>query len=492
MQKTTKLYKVQDVDSPQTEETVSPKDKEVQKLVMANNKNKNTDKVAKTKTNQKPKQTQNNQIAYIDSKNENLLNQILERQNMISAYKKVKSNKWAPGIDWITTEEFESYLELNWTNIKQKITKGEYKPKPVRRVEIPKPNGWGKRLLGIPTVMDRVIQQAILQVISPMYEQSFSQFSYGFRPKRSPHQAINQAKEYMEQWYRYVVDIDLEKFFDTVNHDRLMARLARTIKDKFLLKLIRKYLQWWVMIEWVKTKTEDGTPQWWNLSPLLSNIVLDELDRELEKRGHKFCRYADDLNIYVKSKRAGDRVLKSITKLIESKLKLKVNQDKTWVDTPDKRKFLWFSIYEREDGTFWITIAKQVRVMIKNKLRFLTRRSDGNNVKYKIDKINEYSTGMINYYKVTDDQWFFRYIDWWIRRRLRMCYWKQWKQIKTKIKNLKRLWYNHKDAYKYANTRKSYWRIALSWILTRTLTNQYFINQWLKSLSWKLEQLSFI
>jgi RNA-directed DNA polymerase len=494
MQKITNLYESSSVSSPETKETVSLKNTEAQKLVVANNKNKNTSKVAKTKINQKSKQiqTQNNQIAHIDSENKNLLSQILERQNMILAYKRVKSNKGAPWIDWIAVEEFESYLQQNWSNTKQKIIEWKYKPKPVRRVDIPKPNGKGKRLLGIPTVMDRVIQQAVLQVVSPIYEQTFSQFSYGFRPKRSPHQAINQAKEFLEKWYKYVVDIDLEKFFDTVNHDKLMARLALTIKDKMLLKLIRRYLQSWVMIEWIRTKTEIWTPQWWNLSPLLANIVLDELDKELEERWHRFCRYADDLNIYVKSKRAWDRVLKSITEFIESKLRLKVNQDKSWTDVPSKRKFLGFTLYTKKDWTSWIRIAMQVKTLIKNKLRYLSKRSSWKNMSYKIFKINEYSVWLINYYGIACAKRFFEEIDQWLRRRLRMCYWKQWKKTKTKYKNLKKLWLKHQKAYEYANTRKSYWRISNSWILSKTLTNQFFIDQWLKSLSWKFKQLKLV
>ena len=297
------------------------------------------------------------------------------------------------------------------------------------------------------------------------------------------------AKEYIEEGYEYVVDIDLAQFFDTVNHDRLMARIARKIKDKRVLKLIRRYLQSGVMVSGVKTKTEIGTPQGGNLSPFLANIVLDELDKELKNRGHRFCRYADDCNIYVKSKRAGDRVLKSVTKYIEKQLKLRVNQRKSGTDKMNKRKFLGFRFYWKKGGRIGITIAKQVKSRIKGKYKILTERNQGRAMSYVISKINEYSRGMINYFAIADGKTFFNEIEQWLRRRLRMYIWKQWKNCKTKCKNLRKLGLKRIVAIKFSYTRKGYWRIANSPILAYTMTNEYFKDLGLQSLSKKFKQL---
>jgi len=274
----------------------------------------------------------------------NLLEKILHKNNLNRAYKRVKKNKGSHGVDGMKVDELLPFLKEHGLFLIEEIAMGKYKPKPVKRVEIPKPNG-GIRLLGIPTVVDRFIQQAIAQVLTRVYDREFSENSFGFRPGRDAYMAVRQAKEYMNQGYRWVVDIDLEKFFDKVNHDILMSIVAKKIQDKILLKLIRKYLQAGVMIGGLYFKTEKGTPQGGPLSPLLSNILLDELDKELERRGHKFCRYADDCNIYVKSKRAGERVMKSITKFLDRKLKLTVNKDKSAVDRPWRRKFLGFTFY---------------------------------------------------------------------------------------------------------------------------------------------------
>ena len=295
-----------------------------------------------------------------------MLNQILERQNMIRALKRVETNNGKHGVDMMPVQILRQHTLENWETIKSQILSGTYEPQPVRRVEIPKPDG-GVRLLGIPTVTDRLIQQAIAQILSKEYDKSFSNNSFGFRPNRSCHDAVRKAKVYIKEGYRWVVDIDLEKFFDKVNHDRLMAILAKRIKDKMLLKLIRKYLQSGVMINGVVVDTEEGTPQGGPLSPLLSNIVLDELDKELEKRGHKFVRYADDCNIYVKSQRAGERTMKSVQKFIEKKLRLKVNELKSAVDRPWKRKFLSFSFTSHKESK--IRIAKIALERMKKKIR---------------------------------------------------------------------------------------------------------------------------
>ncbi|MCR3761931.1 group II intron reverse transcriptase/maturase [Clostridium felsineum] len=401
----------------------------------------------------------------------NLLEKILDRQNMNFAYKRVKSNKGSHGVDGMKVDELLQYLKQNGKTLIASIFNGIYSPKAVRRVEIPKPNG-GIRLLGIPTVVDRTIQQAIAQVLTPIFEKTFSENSYGFRPKRDAKQAIKKAKEYMEKGYKWVVDIDLEKYFDTVNHDKLMALVAREIKDKRVLKLIRLYLQSGVMINGVVFETEEGCPQGSPLSPLLSNIMLTELDRELEKRGHKFCRYADDNNIYVKSKKAGYRVMQSITKFIESKLKLKVNKDKSAVDRPWKRKFLGFTFYQWY-GKIGIRVHEKSVRKFKAKIKAITARSNALNMENRIIKLRQCIIGWLNYFRIADIRKLAKKLDEWIRRRLRMCLWKQWKKIKTKYDNLRKFGINNSKAWEFANTRKSYWRIANSPILATTLTNSY-------------------
>src|SRR5699024_8910072 len=288
---------------------------------------------------------------------ENLLEKIVEKRNFFEAYKKVVANKGSHGIDGMKVDELLPFLQEHYETLKVELLSGKYNPLPVKRVEIPKPNG-GIRLLGIPTVIDRLIQQAINQVINPIFDREFSNSSYGFRPGRNAHMALKQAQKHINEGYRYVVDMDLKKFFDNVNHDLLMHLVARKIQDRRVLKLIRKYLNSGVMLNGMLVKSENGAPQGGPLSPLLSNILLDELDKELERRGHRFCRYADDCNIYVKSKRAGDRVLKSITKFLEQKLKLKVNDEKSAVSSPTKRKFLGYSFYYGKDGIKFRVHAK--------------------------------------------------------------------------------------------------------------------------------------
>ena len=326
----------------------------------------------------------------------NLLEKILDSNNLRLAFKRVKANKGSHGVDGMKVDELPQYLKQNVGTLKESILEGTYRPKPVRRVEIPKPDG-GIRLLGIPTVVDRMVQQAIAQILSPIFERTFSDNSYGFRPKRDAKQAIKRAKEYIEQGHKWVVDIDLAKYFDTVNHDKLTALVAREIKDKRVLKLIRLFLQSGVMINGIVVDTEEGCPQGGPLSPLLSNIMLTEFDKELEKRGHKFCRYADDCNIYVKSKKAGERVMGNVTEFLEGKLKLKVNRDKSAVDRPWRRKFLGFTFYQLY-GKIGIRVHQKSIIKFRNKIREITSRSSGKSMEFRIHKLRQCIIGWLNYF----------------------------------------------------------------------------------------------
>lgn len=410
-----------------------------------------------------------------------LLERILSRDNMNSAYKRVKANKGSHGVDSITVDELLQYLKEHGQELRQSLLKGRYIPQPVRRVEIPKPDG-GKRLLGIPTVVDRVIQQAIAQVLTPIYEKKFSDNSYGFRPLRSAKQAIEKCREYINAGYTWTVDIDLAKYFDTINHDKLIRLLSNDIKDGRVISLIRKYLQSGVMINGVVMETEEGAPQGGPLSPLLSNIMLHELDVELTKRKLCFCRYADDCNIYVKSKKAANRIMKSITQFIEVKLKLKVNKDKSTVDRPWKLKFLGFSFY-RGKGEYRIRVHEKPLRKFKAKLKELTSRNNAMKMEYRFLRLKQAIVGWVNYFAIADMKNILKTLDEWLRRRIRMCFWKQWKKIKTKHDNLVRLGIPNNKAWEYANTRKSYWRISKSPILSRTLTNKYLKEIGLVSIS---------
>ena len=410
-----------------------------------------------------------------------LLEDVLERDNMLKAMYRVISNKGSHGIDGMKTDELREHVKRTWTTVKSKLLEGKYNPSPVRRIEIPKPDG-GIRLLGIPTVQDRMIQQAIAQVLSEIYEPTFSESSFGFRPNRGAKNAIKQSETYINQGYRWVVDMDLEKFFDKVNHDILMGKLEKKIKDRRLLKLIRKYLESGVLVNGIKVSSEEGTPQGGPLSPLLANIMLDGIDKELEKRGHKFCRYADDCNIYVKSKKAGIRVMDSVTKLIENNLKLKVNKNKSAVDLVTNRKFLGLSFYYRK-GKFKIRIHDKSIKRFRDKIRDITNRNRGISIDERILRLNDSIRGWINYFGIADAKRKLKILDSWIRRRLRACLWKQWKKTKTKYKNLIKLGISKSQAYQFANTRKGYWRISKSPILDIALNNGYFKSIGLMSLS---------
>lgn len=408
-----------------------------------------------------------------------MMKQLLSRDNLLTALKRVEQNKGSHGVDGMSVKDLREHITLHWQEIRRSIENGTYQPSPVRRVEIPKPNG-GTRMLGIPTVTDRFIQQAIAQALTPLYDPEFSECSYGFRPNKRGHDAVRRAKGYIQEGYRWVVDLDLEKFFDKVNHDKLMALLAKKVEDKNILKLIRKYLQSGVMINGVVAETLEGTPQGGPLSPLLSNIILDELDKELEFRGHKFVRYADDCNIYVRTRKAGERVKESLTRYIEGKLKLRVNEEKSAVDRPWKRKFLGFSFTATKEPK--IRLAKQSLARVKAKIKELTSRSKPIPMDQRVKKLTQYLVGWCGYFALADTHTPFQRLDEWLRRRLRMCMWKQWKKPKTKVRNLIALGVPKGKAYEWGNSRKAYWRIASSPIMQRTLDNQYWSNLGLCSL----------
>ena len=411
----------------------------------------------------------------------NLLEEILARQNMIKALKRVETNKGAPGIDGMEVSNLRKYLGKEWKLIKSSLLDSTYEPMPVREVEIPKPDG-GTRTLGIPTAVDRMIQQAIAQKLTPIFEKQFSCQSYGFRPGRKAHDAVLKAKEYIEQGYKWVVDIDIEKFFDRVNHDMLMARVARKIKDKKVLKLIRAYLNSGVMVNGVVIDTAKGTPQGGPLSPLLSNIVLDDLDKELERRGHRFCRYADDCNIYLKSRRATGRTYSSIRKFIEKKLKLKVNISKSAADIVWRRKFLGFSYYTSSKGEISLRLAPGVAKRQRDKIREITKRNRGKSIDSIIAEINVKMIGFINYFKIADIRQFLVKLESWIRRKLRVIVWKHWKKMPTKFRKLLGMGLTLEQTKIIVYSRKKYWRLSMTPQLNTVMGIAFFRDKGLLNL----------
>lgn len=393
---------------------------------------------------------------------EQLLEAVVERENLWLALKQVERNSGAAGVDKMTVEQLRPYLREHWLRIKEELLAGKYQPKPVRKVEIPKSSGKGMRMLGIPTVIDRLIQQAVHQVLSPLFERSFSESSYGFRPHRSAQQAVLKAREYVREGRRWVVDIDLEKFFDRVNHDVLMSRLVRRIKDKRVLRLIRRYLQAGMMANGLATARREGTPQGGPLSPLLSNILLDELDRELERRGHKFCRYADDSNIYVQSRSAGERVMKSITRFLERRLRLKVNAEKSAVARPWERKFLGYSLTWHRKARLRVAAASMQR--LKAKLREIFRRGRGRNIGGLIEAdLTPLLRGWMNYFRLAEVKGVFDELDSWIRRKLRCVIWRQWKRALARAKGLMKRGLKKTQAWESAtNGRGPWWNAGAS------------------------------
>lgn len=364
-----------------------------------------------------------------------LMEAVVERENMLKALGSVEANKGSAGVDGMPVEALRAWLRDNWPQLKEQLLTASYKPQPVRGVQIPKPGGKGVRQLGIPTVVDRLIQQALNQAMQPLFDGGFSNSSYGFRPGRSAHQAVRQAQAYVSEGRRWVVDMDLEKFFDRVNHDVLMSRVARKVKDKRALKLIRCYLEAGMLQGGLVSQRVEGTPQGGPLSPLLSNILLDDLDKELEKRGHRFCRYADDCNIYVHSQRAGQRVLASVTRFVQERLKLKVNQDKSAVERPWNRKFLGYSMTFHKHPRLKVAPASVER--LKAKMREELRKARGRNLGRVIEeKLTPILRGWINYFKLAQVKGIFEELDGWLRRKLRCLLWRQWKRPVTRAKNL--------------------------------------------------------
>lgn len=416
-----------------------------------------------------------------------LLDLILETSNLSQAITRVVENKGSSGIDGMNVIEGRKYFYEHKEEIKTAIKTRTYKPKPVKRVEIPKPDG-GIRNLGVPCVVDRILQQAIHQVLSPIYEEKFSEYSYGFRPNRDCHMAINKVIEYLNEGYIYVVDIDLEKFFDTVNHNKLISLLLNTIKDGEVISLIRKYLVSGIMVNGVVIESEQGTPQGGNLSPLLSNIVLNELDKELESRGLRFVRYADDCMIFVKSLRAGQRVMESITNFIEKKLRLKVNKSKSKVALYDEVKYLGFGFYySPQHKQIRMRVHEKSIQRIKTKIKELTKRSWSVKLDVRLLKLKQVIIGWVNYYKLADMKVLVQKLDRLIRTRIRMCIWKSWKTISKRYRALKQLRdllkvnKSNKDLWAIANTRKGYIHTA-SHALTSLIQNKTLIQRGLVSM----------
>jgi RNA-directed DNA polymerase len=401
-----------------------------------------------------------------------LMEEVCQRDNLVRALKRVKANKGSPGIDGMRVEELADYLKEHWPRIREQLLQGAYQPQPLKRVKIPKPGG-GERLLGIPTVLDRFVQQAVLEVLQSSWDRTFSEHSYGFRPGRSAHQAVAQAQRHIAQGYGYVVDIDLEKFFDRVNHDILMGLAARRVKDRRVLKLLRAFLNAGVLENGLVSPAAEGTPQGGPLSPLLSNLMLDVLDRELERRGHRFGRYADDCNIYVRSVRAGERVMASVSRFLEKRLKLKVNQGKSAVARPGKRKFLGFSF------TFGSKpkrrIAPQALARFKLRVRELTRTGRHLTPAYLVNRLRLFLIGWRGYFGFCETPSLLWKLDSWLRRRLKMKFWRQWQRGRSRFAALRRLGVGRALAAQTAGSAHGPWRLSRSPALSFALPNTYFI-----------------
>ena len=408
----------------------------------------------------------------------NLWEECLSRENLAAALRRVERNAGAPGVDGMETGELRSWLHRHWPEVRRALDAGTYRPQPVRRVTIPKPDG-GERELGVPTALDRMIQQALMQVLQPILDPGFSGRSFGFRPGRSAHEAVERARRDIAEGHEWAVDLDLDRFFDRVNHDRLLAVVARRVDDKRVLRLIRAYLEAGVMADGVKQPGEEGTPQGSPLSPLLSNVYLDDLDRVLEKRGHRFVRYADDITIYVRSERAAQRVMESTTQFIERRLKLRVNHGKTAVDRATKRTLLGFGFFRRE-GKVQVRVDPEARKRAKDRLRRLTSRRWGISMGRRIREINRFTVGWTAYFSLADTPRPFEDLDEWLRRRLRQVRWKEWKRCRTRRRNLRALGIPAQTAREWASSRRGYWRVSGSPILHRGMPNAYWREQGLK------------
>ena len=402
-----------------------------------------------------------------------LMEAVVERGNMLAALHRVARNKGAAGVDGMTVADLRANLKEQWPTVRESLLTGNYAPKPVLRVEIPKPDGKGVRKLGIPTVMDRLIQQALHQVMQPIFDPGFSGSSYGFRPGRSAHDAVKQAREYVREGRRWVVDLDLEQFFDRVNHDILMARVARKVKDRRVLRLIRNYLQAGVMEAGIAVASMEGTPQGGPLSPLLSNIMLDDLDRELERRGHRFCRYADDCNVYVRSKHAGERVMDSLTWFLERKLRLKVNQTKSAVARPWERKFLGYSLTFHRMAR--LKVAPQSVQRLQLKLKGLFRAGRGRNLaRFIHEDLNPVIRGWARYFHLSEVRGTFEELDGWLRRKLRCMLWRQWKRPATRFKRLRARGLVELRAWKSASNGRGSWWNSGSSHMNEAFPKRYF------------------
>jgi len=414
------------------------------------------------------------------TRTDSLMEEVCQRDNLWKALTRVRANKGAPGVDGMTVRELRKYLKRHWPKIREQLLTGTYRPQPVKRVEIPKPDG-GVRKLGIPTVLDRFIQQAVQQVLGLRWDRTFSEQSYGFRPGRSAHQAVGQAQAYIAEGNGFTVDMDLEKFFDRVNHDILMGRIAKRVEDKRMLKLIRAFLNAGVMENGLVSPSEEGTPQGGPLSPLLSNLLLDDLDKELERRGLRFVRYADDCNIYVRSRRAGERVMQSITRFLTDKLKLKVNESKSGVARPAKRKFLGFSFTSGKQPKR--RIAPKTLLRFKKRIRELTKRNRGVSLEQMVQQLRRYLIGWRGYFGFCQTPSVLRNLDSWIRRRLRCFQWKQWKRGKTRFAELRKRGVGKDLAAQTAGSSRGLWHISRSPALSFALPGAYFDSLGLPHLS---------
>jgi RNA-directed DNA polymerase len=410
-----------------------------------------------------------------------LMEEVCERGNLKEALRRVKANKGSPGVDGMTIDGITDYLKQHWPAIREQLLSGTYEPKPVRRVEIPKPDGGGMRKLGIPTVLDRFIQQAVMQVLQKRWDPTFSNHSYGFRPRRSAHQAVAQAQQYIAEGYSWVVDFDLEKFFDRVNHDKLMGQVAKRVEDKRLLKLIRAFLNAGVMENGLVSPSVEGTPQGGPLSPLLSNLVLDELDRELERRGHRFVRYADDSNVYVRSEQAGQRVMESVTRFITQKLKLKVNEAKSAVARPPQRKFLGFSFTAGPEVKR--IIAPKALNRFKQRIRDITRRAKSVSIQTTMDELAPFMRGWRGYFGFCQTPEVLISLTRWVRLRLRAALWRQWKTPRRRRAALLKLGVGPRLASNTAGSGRGAWYLARAKALSVGLSNAYFKSLGLPSLT---------
>jgi len=414
------------------------------------------------------------------AKTDRLMEEVCERENLKEALRQVKANKGSSGVDGMTVVALSDYLKRHWPAIREQLLNGTYKPQPVRRVEIPKPDGGGVRKLGIPCVLDRFIQQAVMQVLQRRWDRTFSDHSYGFRPGRSAHQAVAQAQQYIAEGHGWCIDLDLEKFFDRVNHDKLLGRIANRIEDKRLLKLIRAFLNAGVMENGLVSPSVEGTPQGGPLSPLLSNLVLDELDRELERRGHRFVRYADDCNIYVRSERAGQRVMESITRFITQRLKLKVNETKSAVARPQERKFLGFSFSTGPEVKR--VIAPKALDRFKARIREITRRAKGVSIETTMEELAPYLRGWRNYFGFCETPEVLVHLTRWVRLRLRAALWRQWKTPRRRRAALLQLGVRPRLASNTAGSGRGPWYLARAKALSVGLSNAYFKSLGLPSL----------